>query len=159
MTSILTSLRLGVSRKGPGRMSAFALSDPPRPLWHNYLSCHPFSNFLTTQGHVAFCSGKEWAVSGIFYAESSGSKIWLDKDRSSLQLQLELQIQLTLAQRNYLAIALSHWCACLVCVMFLVKSLKDQMTLGMFFERSSWQTKYDTKCFNMIRLLWVGWEL
>ena len=31
MTSILTSLRLGVSRKGPGRMSAFALSDPPRP--------------------------------------------------------------------------------------------------------------------------------
>ena len=32
MTSILTSLRLGVSRKGPGRMSAFALSDPPRPL-------------------------------------------------------------------------------------------------------------------------------
>ena len=46
MTSILTSLRLGVSRKGPGRMSAFALSDPPRPLWHNYLSCHPFSSFF-----------------------------------------------------------------------------------------------------------------
>ena len=47
MTSILTSLRLGVSRQGPGRMSAFALSDPPRPLWHNYLSCHPFSS-----GHI-----------------------------------------------------------------------------------------------------------
>ena len=28
----------------PGRMSAFALNDPQRPLWHNYLSCHPFSN-------------------------------------------------------------------------------------------------------------------
>ena len=37
---------IGVSRKGPGRMSAFALSDPPRPLWHNYLSCHPFSSLF-----------------------------------------------------------------------------------------------------------------
>ena len=35
----------------PGRMSAFALSDPPRPLWHNYLSCHPFSSiYLESRG-------------------------------------------------------------------------------------------------------------
>ena len=27
--------------------SAFALSDPPRPLWHNHLSCHPFSSRIS----------------------------------------------------------------------------------------------------------------
>jgi len=48
----LTSLRLGVSRKGPGRMSAFALSDPPRPLWHNYLSCHPFSSIYIYENNM-----------------------------------------------------------------------------------------------------------
>ena len=46
-------------QKGPGRMSAFALSDPPRPLWYNYLSCHPFSSLIHTLVEVApISSGK-----------------------------------------------------------------------------------------------------
>ena len=59
--------------------SAFALSDPPRPLWHNYLSCHPFSSggkpkekmgsdpsdrnqFTNRNGHFTPEENKNWYV-------------------------------------------------------------------------------------------------
>ena len=36
--------------------SAFALNEPPRPLWYNYLSCHPFSNilYITTPSQIYY---------------------------------------------------------------------------------------------------------
>ena len=101
----------------------------PPMLWcyhawfHGWLASRWWSTYIqTVRGHDAFCNGKVRAVSGINRAVSFGSRTWSMQGRSSLQLWLVPSIQPKLAQRGCHAIASSHWCACLVHLIFPVES-------------------------------------